>query len=52
MQHFIWVFTGGSMAEWLVCSTMKLTTGVLFSVVAGLSTNYLVLGGNLTGYCY
>ena len=42
----------GSLAEWLVHWTRKLATLVHSQVAAGLSTDYSVLGGNLTGYCY
>ena len=40
------------MAKWLVPWTKKLATRVRSQVAAGLSTDYSVLGGNLTGYCY
>ena len=35
-----------------MCWTTKLVTWGRSPVVAGLSTDYSVLGGNLPGYCY
>ena len=40
------------MAEWFVRWTTKLATQVRSRVAAALPTGYLVLGGNLAGYCY
>ena len=40
------------MTEWLVRLTTNLATRVRFPVAAGLSTDYFMLGGTLTGYCY
>ena len=40
------------MAELFVRWTTKLATRVRSRVAAGLPTDYSVLGGNRTGYCY
>ena len=41
-----------SVAEWLVRWTTKPATRVRFPVAVRLSTDYSMLGGNLSGYCF